>query len=245
MSLHTILIIEDDPVIQRMLRRELGKEGFVVYEAVTLARAADILGQYAVDFILLDLFLPDGSGLGMLPNIRTYTRAPVIVVSGEESPARRVECLAQGADDYVVKPFDISELVARIRVHLRRHGESRSGTGVQRGKALETAKIMQFGSWTLDCARYCLYDQDNCPADLTASEFRLLETLVRKPAQVLSRAELGDSIREDGPAPTHRAIDIKITRIRKKLGEDAADPRVIKTVRGVGYMFDTDVAVVE
>lgn len=233
----TLLLVEDDKMAQDMLRAYFEKEGYIIFPAHTGKRSMEILKQHKVSLVLLDLSLPDQSGLDTLEDIRKHTDIPVIIVSGQNSKDAKVRGLESGADDFVSKPYEIDILHARIKANIRRYKGLTSSLNVKIRHDL-TQQIVKFGKWTLDRTRFQVFDPQNSPASLTAREYRLLDTLVCKAGHVLRREELCEQIRERNYVPTPRAIDVKITRIRKKLDDDAENPKLIKTVRGIGYMLE-------
>lgn len=236
----TILLVEDDETLRRTLTRILECEGFTVYEAALGKRLLEILRQHPVDLILLDMRLPDTTGLEMIQAVRQQTDIPIIVISGEKNKAKTVSGLYLGADDHIMKPFDIDELIARITANLRRYrGEFPVCARPGQHQGAETR--VTFVGWTLDREKLQIFNEANVSGDLTAHEFRLLELLVSNAGRVFKRKELCEAIRVQNYVPTPRAIDLKIMRIRKKIGDDAANPRLIKTVRGVGYTMDKNI----
>jgi DNA-binding response OmpR family regulator len=187
---------------------------------------------------LLDLRLPDGSGLDFIEKIRFRTDVPLIIVSGEHNAFKRIRGFDAGADDYVDKPFDVDELVARIRANLRRYCNISSNES-----ALRNTNRVRFAGWVLERERFQIVDQSGVAGDLTTREFELLDFLIVNAGRAIQRSELCEAIGEKSYMPTPRAIDVKITRIRRKIGDNADDPQIIRTVRGVGYMFNADAIV--
>ena len=242
MTFHTALIIEDDKITRRILRETLGEMDMVVLEADRVQRCLEILKEHQVDIILLDLILGEECGVSLINPIRELSASPLIVVSSEENKGKRIRVFEEGADDFVEKPFDPYELKARVNAHLRRFHSKKYQEGEKIG-AVNGHAVIQFDKWTLDRKKFLLRDAKNEPCDLTAQEFKLLYTLIVNSERVLKREELCEAISENGYAPTPRAIDVKVTRIRKKLGDDADNPLLIKTVRGIGYMFGGDIRV--
>lgn len=238
----TVLAVDDDQNLQTVMRHYLEQAGYQFLSALNGKELLQKLDSMQPDIILLDLLLPDNDGLTLLTTIRAKTKAPVIVVSGKDEPTDRIVGLEMGADDYLTKPFEMRELSARIKAVLRRvPGGSLSPANdkVETG-AGKTEKI-KFNGWTLDRAQYQLFDAEGKGADLTSGEFKLLEALVIAPNRVLSREQLFELTRQGNFDVYDRAIDIQVARIRKKLGDDPKEPALIKTVRGVGYMFCGDV----
>ncbi len=231
----TILSIEDDRNLQFVLQSFLEDQG---YEVLTGNNGKDLLEKIQavhVDVILLDLVLPDGDGLNLMASIRNYTKAPVIVVSGKDDPTDKILGLEMGADDYLAKPFEMRELYARIKAVLRRvnsESDTVRGTG---GK--QDAERLSFGPWIMDRATFSVTNKDGESANLTTAEFKLLEILLNSSGRALSRDQLFELGRGQDYQSYDRAVDIHIARLRKKLGDDPKTPHLIKTVRGVGYMF--------
>jgi two-component system OmpR family response regulator len=237
MPMDTILLVEDDQMVRHMLKENLEHEQFIVFTAGRGDRMFDILHHHKVDLILLDLRLPDGSGLDFISDIRRHTDVPVIIVSGERSKSCKVTGLQLGADDFVAKPCDPDELIARIQANLRRYRNDNAAPS----RGLQESSHFYFGQWKMDCDRYQIFNENDEPAHLTMQEFRLLERMVKQAGHVIHRDDLCEVLREDNYVPTSRAIDVKITRIRKKIGDDAAAPYMIKTVRGAGYFFEASI----
>lgn len=230
----TVLLVEDDKFLRHTLKENLENEDFIVFEAAAGKRLTEIVRQHHVDLILLDLRLPDGNGLDFIRDIRQHTDVPVIIVSGENRKAEKLEGLETGADDYVCKPFEMDELIARIKANLRRY---KGQTSNENSKEQPGAAEIKCGPWTLDRARYQIFDPEGRPGNLTFREFRLLDILAEKTGQAVKRDDLCEALREENYTPTPRALDVAITRIRKKIGDSGTNPEIIKTVRGVGYML--------
>ena len=234
------MLVEDDETLRRTLTRILERENYTVFEAALGKRLLEILNQHPVDLILLDMRLPDATGLDLIQMIRQQTDIPIIIISGEKNKAKTVSGLYLGADDHLTKPFDIDELIARITANLRRY-RGEFPVRAHPGKHQEAAPHVTFAGWTLDREKSQIFNDAGVTGDLTAHEFRLLELLVSNAGRVFRRQELCEAIRVENYVPTPRAIDLKIMRIRKKIGDDATQPALIKTVRGVGYMLDKDI----
>jgi two-component system, OmpR family, response regulator len=222
------------------MRQYLEQQGYQFISAMNGAELMSKLELAHPDIILLDLGLPDQDGLSLLTAIRGKSQAPIIVVSGKNETADRIVGLEMGADDYLTKPFEMRELSARIKAVLRRSsGADKPATEAE--VSLGKAKRLVFNGWVLDRMQYQLFDFEAKPADLTSGEFKLLEALVLAPNRVLSREQLFELTRQGEFDVYDRVIDIQIARIRKKLSDDPQNPSIIKTVRGVGYMFCGDV----
>ena len=217
-----ILLIEDDAMIGKAVRRGLADAGFAV-DWVTDGRAAELaLANDVYDLAVLDLGLPKKDGMAILASMRSMGNAmPVLIASARDAVRDRVAGLEAGADDYVLKPFDFDELVARVRALLRRN----AGSG---------SPLLKFGSLMLDPLRK-LVTQGDATVDLSAKEFAVLEALMRRPGAVLSRAQLEESVYGWGDEVGSNAIEVHLHHLRRKLGA-----AVIKNVRGVGYRVTED-----
>jgi DNA-binding response OmpR family regulator len=237
-----ILIVDDDPDLQKVVQKYLREDGYIVYPALTGQESLDILKGKRVDLILLDMLLPDTDGLALMTQYRNSSKVPIIVVSGKSDAADRVVGLEMGADDYLTKPFHMRELSARIKSVLRRSvdvipaNENKDRTGSKK-----LSGMIYFGDWKMDCDKYEVSSTGGEPAPLTSGEFKLLRALVETPGRVLSREQLFEITRGADYDTYDRAVDIQIGRLRKKLGDDPNQPALIKTVRGVGYIFIGDV----
>jgi two-component system OmpR family response regulator len=234
-TLWRILVVDDDPRICRLLAHYLGQEGFVVDTALSGAELRQHMAADPVNVVILDLKLPDEDGLSLVRHLCQASTAAVIILTGKADLIDKVVGLEMGADDYVTKPFDTRELLARIRSLLRRR--------VQGTSSPERAhpNIAYFAGWTLDLAG----QQFTSPAGeriyLTHHEFQLLATLVRKPNRVLTRDEILSGVTGRDTYPYDRSVDVLVGRLRKKMVSGADDGRFIKTVRGVGYKFAVNV----
>jgi DNA-binding response OmpR family regulator len=238
-----VLSVDDDHDLQVVIRHYLEAEGYQILTAANGAEMLDKLATAAPDIILLDLILPDNDGFSLLTQIRSKSKAAVIVVSGKDETADRIVGLEMGADDYLTKPFEMRELSARIKAVLRRTNNVETPAANDKAEAgMQKAQRIVFQGWVLDRRQYQLFDATGKTADLTSGEFRLLEALVLAPNRVLSREHLFELTRQGEFEAYDRAIDIQIARIRKKLDDDPREPQLIKTVRGVGYMFCGEVS---
>jgi DNA-binding response OmpR family regulator len=240
MALHkgTVLSVDDDHDLQVVIRHYLEQEGYQILTASSGAELLSTLETTTPDIILLDLILPDNDGLSLLSQIRGKSQAAVIVVSGKDETADRIVGLEMGADDYLTKPFEMRELSARIKAVLRRTNAPEPAPANDKPDTLlAKAQRIRFEGWVLDRRQYQLFDEAGATADLTSGEFRLLEAMVTAPNRVLSREHLFELTRQGEFEAYDRAIDIQVARIRKKLNDDPRQPQLIKTVRGVGYMF--------
>ncbi|QQP92246.1 response regulator transcription factor [Skermanella sp. TT6] len=218
-----------------MLSEYLTREGFRVSLAATGAAMERVLAAEPVDLILLDLRLPDGDGLALVRQLRADSQLPVIILSGKVEAVDRIVGLELGADDYLTKPFDPRELLARIKAVLRRVGE-----GAARGADGLRASV-SFAGWRFDLTSQRLTSPDNRDVDLTKAEFALLAAFVKQPQRVLSRDQLLDLTRIDGAEVFDRSIDVLILRLRRKIEANPKEPQIIRTERGLGYSFDAKV----
>lgn len=234
MPKHKILVIDDDEALSFVVKTYLENDGYTVYPAHTGATALDIQKAEYCDVILLDLGLPDMDGFSMIPRLKNITQAPIIVVSGKEDTTDKVVGLELGADDYITKPFEMRELSARVKAALRRNPPV--VVPLEKAETISEQQI-HFEDWILDRSQYQVFDQTGVAMDLTSGEFRLLEALIMAPNRVLNRQQLFDLTRESSFDGYDRAVDIQIGRIRKKFDDNPSNPRIIKTIRGIGYMF--------
>lgn len=233
-DLPSVLVVDDDEEIRGLLDRYLSGHGFRVICAGSAAQSRAAIGSRPIDLVLLDLGLPDEDGLSHLKHLQTVWRGPVIVVTGRGDAVERVVGLELGADDYVTKPFDFRELVARMRTVLRRAKPPAAAPVATEGK-------LHFAGFVLDPASRHLSAADGRDIPLTTGEFDLLQVLVAHPRQVLSRDQLMNRLHGRDAGPYDRAIDVQIGRLRRKLGDDPAQPVLIKSVRGAGYLLATEV----
>lgn len=228
----TILTVDDDENLQIVVRQYLEDDGYTVVLAGNVKAALEKATNTQFDVILLDLMLPDGEGIDLIPKLRAQSSGAVIVISGKDDTTEKIICLEMGADDYMTKPFEMRELSARIKAVLRRSNDN----FLEEDSPIKNkSERIVFNGWCLDRAQYQLFDKNQQSADLTMGEFKLLEALACAPRRALSRDLLFDLTRDDSYDSYDRAIDIQIARLRKKLGEDAY---LIKTIRGIGYMFN-------
>jgi two-component system OmpR family response regulator len=232
-TLPHILVVDDDPEIGSLLERYHGKHGFGVSVAGDGAGLRAAMARRGVDLVLLDLGLPGEDGLSLLRELRQGWHGPVIVISGRGESVERVVGLELGADDYVTKPFDFRELLARLRSVLRRAKPAAEATA--------TRTQFEFDRLRLDVDARRLLDRDGRDTALTTGEFDLLLAFVSRPNQVLSRDQLMNALHGRDAGPMDRTIDVQVGRLRRKVELDAADPQLIRSVRGAGYVFTVPV----
>jgi len=227
----TVLVVEDDVEVRRLLNTGLAIEGFAVLEAASREEAFAQLSNAKVDLITLDLMLGEDDGLELAREIRAARNVPIIIITGRGEPIDRVRGLEHGADDYVAKPFHIREIVLRVRTLLTRYDDADE----QRIAAPES---YSFNHATLDLRRRELRRHgDGEVIELTTTEMKLLECFLRHPARVLSRDELTYCLKGQEWSPLDRTLDGHVARLRRKIEPQADEPRLIKSVRGVGYVF--------
>lgn len=225
-----ICVVDDDVRVRRLLRTVLEVAGFVVSEAGSEVELKRVLASHRVALVTLDLTLRNEDGLAIARALRAASDVPIIMITARAEDVDRIVGLEIGADDYVVKPFNNREVVARVNAVLRR-AETRAAS------ALRDAEEVRFANWVLDLAGHELRRTDGEICPLTTAEFRLLEALVRRAGRVLSRDYLIDLIGGIDAEPLERSVDTTISRLRRKIETDSAAPRLIKTVRGAGYAF--------
>lgn len=225
-----ILIVDDDPDIRSLLADFLSQLGWRVETAADGVTMQQVLNSGNIDLIVLDLTLPGADGLTLCRNLRAQSGIPVIMLTARSAALDRVLGLEMGADDYLCKPFEPRELAARIRNVLRR-GSTSSANGS------EHAQQIQFAGWTLDIAKRQLRRADGVVVVLSGGEYRLLKTMLEHPNRVLSRDQLLTLTQGREADPFDRSIDLHISRLRHKLGDDARAPEMIKTLRNEGYML--------
>ncbi|HYD32489.1 MAG TPA: response regulator [Azospirillaceae bacterium] len=245
-----ILTVDDDEAIRDLVTSYLAAEGYRVSAAEDASAMFRILAAEPVDLVVLDLRLPDGDGLALVREIRANDDIPVIIVSGKNADIDRIIGLEVGADDYLTKPFNPRELLARIKAVLRRVGVGdcapakvapRNGTPVSTPLPDAVRAVVAFAGWTLDLAAQRLRAPDDREVDLTRAEFALLSAFVRRPQRVLSREQLLDLTHGDNGEVFDRSIDVLILRLRRKIEKNPSQPKLIRTERGAGYIFDSAV----
>lgn len=231
MSAHTpqILVVDDDPEIRKLLARYIEGQGFRVLLAASCRELRERLATNQIDLVVLDVMLPDGSGLDACRDLRAErSTIPIILLTALKEDVDRIVGLEIGADDYLGKPFNPRELVARIRAVLRRQTD----TAPQAGEA----RIYRFEGFTADPHTRRVVDADGNDIELTGAEFDLLQTFLDRPGRVLSRDQLLDLTRGRDGDVLDRSIDVLISRLRRKL-DDAGTARLFKTVRNGGYQL--------
>lgn len=230
-----LLVVDDDARIRDLLRRYLSQEGFEVLLAEDAKSMTRVMNRETVDLIVLDLMLPGEDGLSVCRRLRAGNdRTPIIMLTAKGEDVDRIVGLEVGADDYLPKPFNPRELLARIHAVLRRRPEREAP-----GAPSREAQIVAFGPFEFDLSSRRL-SRGGAPVPLTTGEFSMLKALVRHPRQPMSRDKLAQLARGREFEPYDRSLDVQVSRLRKLIEEDPAQPRYIQTVWGVGYVFVPD-----
>lgn len=230
-----ILIVDDDSEICQLLVDYLIRQGFEAVPARNGREMGQMLERHAIDLVVLDLMLPDTDGLVLCRDLRARSNLPVLMLSARGEEADRIVGIEMGADDYLVKPFSPRELLARIKGILRR---TRS---LPPNLRPEVQRCLVFAGWSLDTATRLLTGPDRVVTPLSGAEYRLLRILLDHPNRVLNRDQLVELIHGREAEPYDRAIDVQISRLRQRLQDDGREPRLIKTVRGEGYVLSAAV----
>jgi len=229
-----ILVVDDNDLVCYTLKEYFEEEGFRVSTANNAAEARQSLDREKLDIILLDIRMPGEDGLSLTRDIRSHSNIPIILLTGKGEDIDKVVGLELGADDYVTKPFNDRELLARVRNILKR---SHTSDDVEyRGD------LRFFEGWKLDLGKRKLTNPDNMDVTLTRGEFHLLSAFVNSHNRVLSRDYLLDAVSGREWAPTDRTIDVMVRQLRKKMEADPNDPKLFITAHGVGYSFAADVS---
>ncbi|MDE2271581.1 MAG: response regulator [Xanthomonadaceae bacterium] len=231
-----LLVVDDDPDVRDLLRRYFSGQGFEVSAAASGAEMRDMLARKSIDLVLLDLGLPDEDGLELTRHLRSNWHGALIIVTGRGDSVDRVVGLELGADDYVTKPFELRELLARVRSVLRRTTVAAAAPNDEPGDV-----TIRFAEYRLDPFGRSLCKADGDAVALTTGEYELLRVLVEHPNRVLSRDDLMEQLHGRNAGPYDRAIDVQIGRLRRKIEVDPANPELIKSVRGAGYLFSARV----
>jgi two-component system OmpR family response regulator len=230
-----ILVVDDDVEIQRLTKALLQEYGFLVTVAGNGREMAAALNEWRVDLVVLDVLMPGQDGFALCKELRSRSDLPIILLTALRGDADRIVGLELGADDYLVKPFNPRELVARVRTILRR----------SRVRLIEPPpenhQVFGFAGWRLDAGSRELLSPDGTLVSLSAREFSLLLVFLSHPKCPLSRERLADVVRGQDSSPFDRSIDILVSRLRRKVEDHGKEPTLIKTIRGEGYQFCADV----
>lgn len=228
-----ILCIDDDKFIRKTIKNYLEKELFDVLEAENSTEVRNILShsKEKIDLVLLDLVLPDQDGIDLMREIKSISDMPIIIISSRDEEIDRIIGIETGADDYLTKPFSPREVKARINAVLKRYQADKPINEDRHNNKLT------FDNWTIRPSQYQAYNSSGNSANLTTQEFLILKALIDANGATLKREILFDIGHDINSETYDRAVDIQITRIRKKLGDSARNPKYIRTVRGIGYLF--------
>lgn len=229
-----IAILDDEPEIRRILQDALQEAGFRV---TSFARATEFeaaLKRSTPDVCLVDLGLPDRDGLAVVHRLALDSGSAIIIISGRAQVQDRVTGLELGADDYIIKPFEPAEVVARIRARLRKAQREQP--------ARATPQTARFSRWQADFDRYVLVSEDGAETGFSHAEGEVLRMFLESPNRLISRAQMQQALGGAAGDSFDRAMDVRISRLRTRLGEDPKNPRLIKTIYGAGYIFLADVA---
>lgn len=226
-----LLVVDDDPGLRELLQEYLTSQGYEVEAVADGIAMEQYLLQHSVSLVILDLMLPGEDGLTLARNLRARGNLPIIMLSARGEDVDRIIGLEVGADDYLAKPFNPRELLARIRAVLRRHEEPQANIEAE----AQGAKY-RFGDFQLDTDSRSL-SRGGVEVSLTAGEFNLLRIFVNHPNRVLNRDHLMDLMKGYERSPFDRSIDVRVTRLRRKIETDPATPEYVRTVWGEGYLF--------
>ncbi|WP_160106920.1 response regulator [Pseudomonas izuensis] len=233
-----VLIVDDDPLIRELLQAYLSQEGYDVHCAATAELAETFLASQTVDLVMLDIRLPGKDGLTLTRELRVRSEVGIILITGRNDEIDRIVGLECGADDYVIKPLNPRELVSRAKNLIRRVRHAQ----VPQPVAPVSRPVKQFADWALDTDRRRLIDPAGSETLLTHGEYQLLSVFLRNSGHTLSRDQLMDQIRNREWVPNDRSIDVLVGRLRRKLHDDPAEPQLIITIHGAGYLFTASLA---
>ena len=229
----TILVVDDEKTIRTLLNVNLTKEGYNVIEAVDGAEAIDIALEQKPDLILLDVMLPKVDGLSVCKKIKNTMNIPILMVSAKDGDVDKILGLELGADDYITKPFNIREVIARIKANLRKV-EASSKAQENQDRPTKSENIIKVGALTLDLDRFEVMVNDKV-VDLTLREFEVIKFLASEPGQVVSREVLLEKVWGYEYYGDIRTVDVTVRRIREKIEKDTSNPKILMTKRSVGY----------
>lgn len=230
-----LLIVDDDREIRVLVGDYLKQNGYRVSFAADGKQMRTVLEQSRIELVVLDLMLPGEDGLSLCRELRTHSDLPVLMLTAKSDPIDRVVGLELGADDYLTKPFEPRELLARIRSILRR------AQALPSNLAAEPARRYRFAGWVLDTATHQLVSPQKMAVALSGAEYRLLLVFLTHANRVLTRDQLMDMIKGRDADPFDRSIDLRVSRLRQKLRDDARAPQLIKTLRNEGYILSARV----
>jgi len=226
-----LLLVDDDPELRELLRDYLGQAGFRITPVADGREMRRAMDAARFDLVILDIMLPGEDGLSLCRRLRAQSRIPILMLTARGDEIDRIVGLEMGADDYLAKPFNPRELLARIKSILRRAGS------LPENLAGEDVRHFRFAGWSLDTQTRQLLSPDGVVVDLSGVEYKILRVFVEHPNRVLSRDQLLELAQGREANLFDRAIDVQIGRLRRKLDDDAREPRLIKTVRNEGYVL--------
>ncbi|PHQ81225.1 MAG: DNA-binding response regulator [Coxiella sp. (in: Bacteria)] len=235
-----ILIVDDDAGIRDLLGQFLEKHGFITSLADGGVEMWPLLEREPIQLIILDIMMPGKDGMTLCKEIRQKSQIPIIMLTAICEDVDRIVGLEMGADDYLSKPFNPRELLARVKAILRRSGVTQAEA---EDKPIKAPRIFSFAGWSLNKVERRLYSPESTEISLSTGEYNLLLAFLERPHQVLSRDQLLDLTRNRAAGPYDRSVDIQISRLRHKIEENHKSPKIIKTVRGGGYVLSTEVEV--
>lgn len=238
-SLGSILIVDDDVGLRETLADFLEAEGYATRQAGNPAEARALMATAAADLLLLDINMPGGDGLSYAAEIRARLTTPIIMLSGKGSMVDRVVGLEVGADDYLPKPFELRELLARVRAVLRRARPS--GEAAAPASAAVAERQARFDNFVLTPSRRDISTTSGISVELTGAEYNLAAALVDRPNRIMSRDAIADATKKDDWDAFDRSIDTLVGRLRRKLSQHSANANLIQTVRGEGYVLACEV----
>ncbi|WP_299376356.1 response regulator [uncultured Kiloniella sp.] len=229
---YKIIVCDDEPHLREMVAEYLSDRGYETVEAADAKMMHKFTEKHSPDLVILDINMPGEDGLTALRNLRNNSDVPVIMLTAASEVVDRIVGLEMGADDYLAKPVDLRELEARIKATLRRIPSALSDQ-----KSTKTKGSIQFGVCRLDLDSAQLFDADNNEIAMTAMEFSLLRVFSENRGRVLNRDQLLEQAHDRGWEPFDRSIDLRISRLRRKIEVNPTKPEIIRTVRGIGYVF--------
>jgi two-component system phosphate regulon response regulator OmpR len=229
-----IVVCDDEPDIRATVAEYLERNGYAVTPADGGPALRAIIGAEQVDVVILDIRMPGEDGLSLARYLREHSDVAIIMLTGSAGVIDRVVGLEIGADDYIAKPVDLRELLARIKAVLRRTSRRERAAQTAEG---QVRQVVQFGTCRFDPEGHKLFDADGREIAITPMEFRLLKVFAEHRGRILNRDQLLELAHDRGWDPFDRSIDIRISRLRKKIEADPSKPEVIRTIRGVGYIY--------
>lgn len=233
----SLLVVDDDPDIRQLLSEFLTQHGYVVHMAKDGKAMAQQLVQHSVDMVILDIMMPGEDGISLCRRLRAESTMPILMLTAITEDVERILALEIGADDYLSKPFNPRELLARIKAILRRTENVPSSNDQPK------QNVFHFDGWQLDESKRQLLSPDHVEITISTGEYSLLQVFLQHPQEVLSRDRLLTLTKNRTAEPYDRSIDIQVSRLRQKLEADPKQPEMIKTVRGGGYILAVDVRV--